>query len=95
MGWNREDLVGLLWGDEPQDIMDNAINMYFGINNYKDIWSYSIQKRVAMRVKILNDKRLKNRLNKTYLGVARRNMTNNEFKNLADVGLMLGGKTIY
>lgn len=89
MGWSGTSR--LIWGDEPQDIVDRAVN---GISRTFDPYDAPKARRELIAKKLLANRSLRVRVNKVYQQAWGRPANNNEFKNLIKLATNLGGRTL-
>ena len=85
MGWTKTRNRGL-WGDEPQDVMDDVLAKKLGRNWYEK--THSPDKVAKVLKSILTSKTLRTRIDKIYQRTWRRKATDKEYK-----GLIWGIKT--
>ncbi len=99
MGWSTR--AGILWGDEPQDIVDEATGEKLRNEGYTvdDLIEDRIPLRVRQKVyrSLLRDAKLKEAVDDAYSQVTEtgRGAFKKEYANLLRVSLGLGGRTIW
>lgn len=86
MGWTKQNG---LWGDEPQDIVSDAIEKKLGKGYYKVAEVTPRIKKMQIATILLRDKALRQKVNKVYIKYRKKPMTENEYKNLIRKGLFL------
>ncbi len=86
MGWMEKNG---LWGDEPQDIVSDAIEKRLGKDWYQAAEITPRNKKLQVAAILLKDKALQQKINKTYMDKRGKPVTVSEYKNLIRIGLLL------
>lgn len=91
MSWSEED--GIVWGDEPQDLLDDVLYKLMG-RRYKvaNPGELSHTQKMQIAAILLQDKKLKQKIDRVYLENYNRPATSDEYRNLIRVGLLLPTK---
>jgi len=94
MGW--AGTKNLMWGDDPQDEVDQAINSYYLGLSYNVYLKFPAKARKKALATLKGDEGLREKVDLTYQEEWGRNANDKEFENLLLVGLGLGGgRTVY
>ncbi len=86
MGWQERNG---LWGDEPQDIVSDAIGRRLGKDYYKVAEITPHNKKLQVAAILLKDKALRQKVNKAYTKFRGKPATESEYRNLIRTGLFL------
>ncbi len=86
MGWTKRNG---LWGDEPQDIVSDAIEKRLGKGYYKIAEVTPLTKKLQVAAVLLRNKALRQKVNKIYIKKRGKPATESEYKNLIRTGLLL------
>lgn len=81
----------LVWGDTPQDIVDDVIAREIGEDFYKKIIPKAVKEKLID--KLYKDKDLRKKIDEEYKREWNRSSTDKEFEHLIRVSLNIGGET--
>jgi len=84
----------MMWGDEPQDLVDEAIEEKLGFAYSDIVAEVPLSRRKEIYDLLLEDDNLRTEVGYVYDEDLNRSMNKAEYKNLLKVGLGLGGRSI-